>query len=168
MFRYLFILIFLLSATACGFQLRGAVKLPAELQPLYLYNASDDELAHQLSVLLKANNTVLADDDQQAASRLKILSQNKTRRVLSVDSLGRAREYELNYSVSYQLKGQHINAENVVKLQRVLTFDPDSVLGASSEEKTLYHDMQMDAARLILQQLDAMTKKNRHSDATSP
>ncbi len=81
--------------------------------------------------------------------------------------LGRAREYELHYSVLYQLKGQHIDVENVIKLQRVLTFDPDSVLGTSSEEKTLYHDMQMDAARLILQQIDALTKKNRHPDAAS-
>jgi LPS-assembly lipoprotein len=168
MFRTLFILVFLLSASACGFQLRGAVKLPADLQPLYLYNVEDDELAHQLSVLLRENNTTLAVNKQQAASRLKIVSQNKTRRVLSVDSSGRAREYELHYSVLYQLKGQHIDAENVVKLQRVLTFDPNSVLGASSEEQTLYHDMQMDAARLILQQIDALTKKNRHSDATSP
>ena len=168
MFRTLFILIFLLSVSGCGFQLRGAVKLPAELQPLYLYNAGDDELAHQLSVLLRENNTVLAADKQQAASRLKIVNQNRTRRVLSVDSSGRAREYELHYSVLYQLKGQHVDAENVVKLQRVLTFDPDSVLGASSEEQTLYHDMQMDAARLILQQINALTKKNRHSDATSP
>ncbi len=86
MFRTLFILVFLLSASACGFQLRGAVKLPADLQPLYLYNADNDELAHQLSVLLRENNTVLAADEQQAASRLKIVSQNRTRRVLSVDS----------------------------------------------------------------------------------
>jgi LPS-assembly lipoprotein len=168
MFRTLFILIFLLSASACGFQLRGAVKLPADLQPLYLYNAENDELAHQLSVLLRENNTVLAADEQQAASRLKIVSRNRTRRVLSVDSLGRAREYELHYSVLYQLKGQHIDAENVIKLQRVLTFDPNSVLGASSEEQTLYHDMQMDAARLILQQIDALTKKNSHPDAAAP
>jgi len=168
MFRTLFILIFLLSVSACGFQLRGAVKLPAELQPLYLYNAEDDDLAHQLSVLLRENNTVLATDEQQAASRLKIVSQNRTRRVLSVDSLGRAREYELHYSVLYQLKGEHIDVENMIKLQRVLTFDPDSVLGASSEEKILYHDMQMDAARLILQQIDALTKKNRRSDAVTP
>jgi LPS-assembly lipoprotein len=168
MFRYLFILVFLLSASACGFQLRGAVKLPAELQPLYLYNANDEVLAHQLLLLLKENNTALTDDAQQAASRLKVVNQNQTQRVLSVDSRGRAREYELNYSVLYQLKGQHVDAENVVKLQRVLTFDPDNILGTSSEEKTLYHDMQMDAARLILQQIDAMTKKNRPPDATSP
>ena len=167
MFRTLFILVFLLSVSACGFQLRGAVKLPSDLQPLYLYNADADELAHQLSVLLRENHAQLAADEQQAASRLKIVSQNRTRRVLSVDSLGRAREYELHYSVLYQLKGQHIDVENVIKLQRVLTFDPGSVLGTSSEEKTLYHDMQMDAARLILQQIDALTKKNRHPDAAS-
>lgn len=167
MFRTLFILVFLLSVSACGFQLRGAVKLPAELQPLYLYNADNDELAHQLSVLLKENNTVLAADEQQAASRLKIVNQNRTRRVLSVDSSGRAREYKLHYSVQYQLKGEHIDVEKTIKLQRVLSFDPNSVLGASSEEKTLYHDMQMDAARLILQQIDAITKKNRRPDAAT-
>jgi len=168
MYRSVFTLLLLLSASACGFQLRGAVELPAVLQPVYLYGAGEEELAHQLAVLLKENNTVLADAEAQAASRLKIVSQKQTRRILSVDSRGRAREYELNYSVLYQLRSEHINADNVVKLRRVLAFDPDNVLGASNEEQTLYRDMQRDAARLILQQLEAMTKKNSQPDATTP
>jgi LPS-assembly lipoprotein len=168
MYRSVFTLLLLLSASACGFQLRGAVELPAVLQPVYLYGAGEEELAHQLAVLLKENNTVLADAEAQAASRLKIVSQKQTRRILSVDSRGRAREYELNYSVLYQLSSEHINADNVVKLRRVLAFDPDNVLGASNEEQTLYRDMQRDAARLILQQLEAMTKKNSRPDATTP
>lgn len=167
-YRTLFILIFLLSVTACGFQLRGAVELPAELQPVYLYDADDEELPHQLALLLKENNTAVVETDTLAASRLKIVSQKQTRRVLSVDSRGRAREYELNVSVLYQLKSAHIDAENVVKLRRVLAFDPDNVLGASAEEQTLYSDMHRDAAHLIMQQLQAMTKKTTRGNAVTP
>jgi len=166
--RGLFFLLSALGISACGFQLRSAVELPADLQPVYLYGASEEALAHQLALLLKENHTAIADNELQAASRLKIVSQKQTRRVLSVDSGGRAREYELNFSVRYKLKSEHVEVENVVRLSRVLGYDPDNVLGGSNEEQTLYHDMQRDAARLILQQLDAMIRRNKQPDAAAP
>lgn len=157
-FRTGIALTLLLSASACGFQLRGAVELPVQLQPLYLYDAGNDALVNQLSLLLAENKTVLAESAAVAASSLKIVSQKQTRRVLSVDSLGRAREYELKFVVVYQLKSKHSDADNVVKLRRELSFDPVNVLASSQEEQTLYRDMQRDAARLILQQLQATSK----------
>ena len=148
-------LLLLVSLSACGFQLRGAVELPAQLQPLYLHEDGDAELRNELLVLLGANNVALAESDAQAAGQLKLGKQEKTRRVISVDSLGRAREYELNYNVFYTIKSKQLDAENVVKLQRELLFDPDTVLGADYEEQALYRDMKRDAARLILQQLQS-------------
>ncbi len=158
MYRIVIYLTFLLSVSACGFQLRGTVELPAQLQPLYLYAAGDDALVNQLSILLAENKAALADSAEQAASSLKIVSQKQTRRVLSVDSLGRAREYELNYAVVYRLKSRHVDVDKVVKLRRELAFDPENVLANSHEQQTLYRDMQTEAARLILQQLQATTR----------
>ncbi len=111
--------------------------------------------------LLEANDVALAASPALAAGHLKIGKQVKNRRVISVDSRGRAREYELNYSVYYTIKSAHIDAENVVKLQRELLFDPDNVLGADYEEQTLYRDMKRDAARLILQQLEHQPGRSR-------
>ena len=155
MSKILLPLVLLVSLSACGFQLRGATQLPAQLQPLYLDEGGDDELRNELQVLLEANAVALAASPELAAGHLKIGKHVKNRRVISVDSLGRAREYELNYSVFYTIKSTHIDAENVVKLQRELLFDPDNVLGVDYEEQTLYRDMKRDAARLILQKLQA-------------
>jgi LPS-assembly lipoprotein len=149
------VLLLLVSLSACGFQLRGATQLPAQLQPLNLQEGGDGELRNELLALLEANDVALAASPALAAGHLKIGNQVQTRRVISVDSRGRAREYELNYSVYYTIKSAHIDAENVVKLQRELLFDPDNVLGADYEEQTLYRDMKRDAARLILQQLES-------------
>jgi LPS-assembly lipoprotein len=158
---HLAFLLVLLSLSACGFQLRGAVELPAEFQPLYLDESGDEDLRNELSALLRANHAVLVVTEASAAGHLKIGKQEKNRRVISVDSRGRAREYLLSYSVFYTLKSQHIDTENVVKLQRELLFDPDNVLGADYEEATLYRDMKRDAARLILQQLEAMRAQKK-------
>lgn len=156
MSRISLLVIILLSLTACGFQLRGATELPTELQPVYLYDGGDDELQEELVALLRTNHVLQADTEQHAASSLKIIRQKQSRRVISVDSHGRAREYELLYTVEYAFKGAQIDANNVVKLQRELLFDPENVLGASHEEQTLYRDMKRDAARMILQRLEAV------------
>ena len=43
-----------------------------------------------------------------------------------------------------------------ITLTRELLFDPDSVLALDYETQTLYSDMRRDAARLMLQQLQAL------------
>lgn len=149
-------LVLLAFISACGFQLRGGHSLPDGLQPLYLNETGDDDLRRELTTLLRASKVELANTAELATASLKLSNQRINRRVLSVDTRGRAREYELNYSVLYTITSKQLNAENVVRLQRELLFDPDNVLGASVEEQTLYRDMKRDAARLIMQQMQAM------------
>ena len=164
----IYFLLVLVLLSGCGFQLRGAAQLPEQLQPLNLGEAGDEELRNELLILLESNNVAMAVAPEKAAGHLTIGKQEKYRRVISVDSLGRAREYELNYSVYYTIKSKQLDAENVVKLQRELLFDPDNVLGADYEEQTLYRDMKRDAARLILQQLQSAKPLSMPNSSLKP
>ena len=87
----------------------------------------------------------------------------KKQRVVAVDNRGRAREYELNYQFSYDLKKVSVAGmpleiirTNTVKLKRGLLFDPDSVLAVGHEKDALYEDMRKDAAQMVLRQLSTI------------
>ncbi len=150
------VLVLLSTLTACGFHLRGDVSLPPEILPLYLDETSASaELRAELRALLQASDIPLAKDKSSAVGTLEHLREAQHKRVVSIDARGRAREYELSYDVYYQLRSEHMDMENVVKLQRELLFDPDNVLGANYEEQNLLRDMRRDAAALIMRQLQA-------------
>ncbi len=145
------------ALSACGFHLRGDVQLASQLSPLYIADSGPYELRSEIRALLRSSNVTLVNNSKQAAAMLTIEQASPTRRVLSVDASGRAREYEVQYRVRYRISRQ--SAEPVVrtiKLTRELLFDPDSVLALDYETQTLYSDMRRDAARLMLQQLQAL------------
>lgn len=147
----------LLLIGACGFQLRGEVKLAQHLLPLHIAESGPVELRNNIRAVLRANNIALAKQSSTAASRLTITEAKQSRRVLSVDSRGRVREYEMNYIVNYLITtGSSGSINKQIHLSRELIFDPDSVLALNDETQTLYADMQKDASRLILQQLQAI------------
>lgn len=148
----------LFALVSCGFHLRGQAILPNELSPMFVdARVSAPELVHELKALLKTSNIVLAEDKDKAASVVVISSVKKSRRVLSVDASGRAREYELNYQLRYLVSGKAVNtAEKELSLNRELLFDPGNVLAATYEEQALYEDMVKDGARRVLLQLQAI------------
>ena len=98
--------------------------------------------------------------DEQASARLEILFESAEKEVLSLDSDGKAREYDLVLSIafdvrrpddSYLLNGQSIS------LNRAFVFDKRDVLGSTEEEQRLMDEMRKHAARLIVYRLRAMS-----------
>ena len=163
---FIFMLIALMGAqVSCGFHLRGNVALPDFITPVLLeLNGNDDDLRRELEKSLTASGEQdIASSLWDAKTVLSISSVRKKRRVISVDSRGRAREYELNYQFNYILKkvsesNQPVNIikTNTIKLQRDVLFDPDNVLASGHDENVMYADMRKDAAQLLLRQLSAI------------
>lgn len=154
---HLFLLVSaVLLNTSCGFQLRGALDISDSISPLYLEQGSAFELAREINGLLVKNKIALADSAVMAKSRLTLVNESTSRRVLSVDGNGRAREYLLTYSVNITIKiQQEKETRDSITLSRSLVFDPDAVLAATNETEILYRDMRKDAARLVLLKLQA-------------
>ena len=158
-------LVLLLSA--CGFQLRGALNLSQEMSPIYLQKNSLFELGRELKSLLLSNQIQVTENAKQAKAKLILLREGKSRRVLSVDGSGRAKEYLLSYSVDFSIKNKQSKviseersrddsiSHDSISVARSLLFDPDAVIAVVNESEILYKDMRRDAARLILLKLQA-------------
>lgn len=157
------VLLCLLSLlSACGFHLRGAYNLPAIMSVTQVRAANDNsELVRSLKRALKASDIQLVDNEQQAQSILQLSGERQDRRVISVDSRGRAREYALSYQISFQLLAPNTELhfeQQTLKLQRDFLFDAEDVLGKGREEATLIRDMQQDMVRLIMLRLQAISE----------
>ena len=159
----LLLLALVLTVSACGFQLRGSLDISKDLSPILIEKNSVFELSREIKALLDTNDIQTVDNDDSATAavntRLSLIRESKSRRLLSVDGNGRAREYLLEYTVNYSIKiKQSKQIVETISVERSLLFDPDAVLAVVNESEVLYKDMRRDVARLILLKLQAHSR----------
>jgi len=156
-----FILVCILLLVSCGFQMRGAYQLPAAMSVTYIDASAITEssaLSRVLKRRLKAGDVKIADSAEDSVAVLTLSKELKTKRIISVDSRGRAREYTLTYSISFNVKAlteKFAIEEQTVQIERDFIFDTEDVLGNSREESKLYEEMQLDIIRLIMMRLQS-------------
>lgn len=153
----------LLSAlTACGFHLRGDVKLAPELSRIHIQGANVyDPLVRDLTRALTSAGAAVVEDPQSATAVLQILENSGKRRVLSVRSTGKVQEYELYQTFTFRVRdaaGKELLAVQQLELTREYLFDADDVLSKSTEEEALRRDMRRDLVRLAMLRLEALSR----------
>lgn len=149
---------FTLFLSSCGFHLRGDYLLSPQLQTLHL-SSSDKfgELTRQVKQHLSLNKIKLVPNASQNTPQLRILKDSLNRRTLSVFPNGQVAEYELIYSVRYQLI---LSAEDVrsfkFELNRDYQDDPNIALAKSRELDLMLSEMRKEAANKILRDLSSI------------
>jgi LPS-assembly lipoprotein len=144
----------------CGWRLRGDARVP--FKTLYVGFASSSLLGNELKRNLRAaSSTELVEDPAQAEAILQNLGETRDKRVLSVNSAGRPREYMLVSSVAirvYDNKGQEFMPATTISLTRDISFNDSQVLSKEAEENQLYREMQTDLVQQILRRLGAIKR----------
>ncbi len=158
--KNLLVLIMLVSMTACGFHLRGDVKLAPQLSKVYFQGADIyDPMVREWSRSLTSAGSTVVEDMKDATAIIQILKNGGDRRVLSVGSDGKVKEYELYQSLEFRVHDaagpQLLDAQQLV-LTRSYLFDVNDVLGKAGEEESLRHDMRRDLVRLAMLRLEAL------------
>ena len=161
---YLFILSLLVSS--CGFHLRGNQDLSSILPEVQIQGVNKhSELGRELTRVLTAAKVNVLDESNVL---LNITRDNFSKRVLSLDSAGRANQYELRYQLSFSLvkkvktenkepndKQKIIDlvvAQNIIEKREYL-FDANLVLAKSDEETRLNNDMRQAAIMQLVRRL---------------
>jgi LPS-assembly lipoprotein len=145
-----------LLLAACGFHLRGQQQLP--FNTLYVPGGTGLSLDLKRNLSAQAKSTQLVDDPKQAEAVLAFTSESREKVILSFDTAGRVREYQLRYTVGFRLtdaKGLVYIPTNEVRLTRDISFNDAQVLAKEAEEAQLYRDMQSDMVQQILHRIAA-------------
>jgi len=149
------------TLSACGFQLRGSngsYTLP--FHSLYLGFPDSSALGVALKRNLRSTDgVVIVDKAADADAQFVVLAEARNKSILSLNALGRVREYLLSYTLSFTVrdaKGNVLLAPTEVTLHRNMSFDETQVLAKQSEETLLYNDMQSDIVQQILRRMAAI------------
>ena len=150
---------------ACGFQLRDALVLPPDLDPVMVksrdrYSPLADSLAQSL---VRAGAEPAAADDP-APAVLDILAERWGDTPISVDSRGRAQEFSLRYAVVFELRngdGTVLVPQQSVELSRDYISVPSNAFGTEGERDILVREMRREMAAAVLRRLGAATRDGR-------
>jgi LPS-assembly lipoprotein len=150
-------LLLCLALAACGFQLRGATKLPFET--LYVPNATSGIALDLKRHLQSGSDTRVVDDPKNAQALLQFTEETRSKEILALNTAGRVREYRLLYRVSFRVadgKGGEYVPSSSVTIARAITYDDAVALAKETEEQLIFREMQSDMVRQILRRIAAV------------
>jgi LPS-assembly lipoprotein len=144
-----------MTVSSCGFQLRGQAAIP--YKTLFIETGGYSLFANDLERAIRSgSDTKVVSSREEADAILRIVGEAQEKRILSLSSGGRVREFELRYRVNYRLTdraGSDLAAPGQIDLRRDMTYDDTEVLAKESEELLLYRDMKKDAVQQMLRRL---------------
>jgi LPS-assembly lipoprotein len=159
--RFLIALLAAATLAGCGFKLRGSdgqYNMP--FKSIYLAFPETSPLGTELKRNLRAGDGGRIENDASKAEALfDVLSESRGKAILSLNSLGRVREYSLSYTLVFRVRNadnKELLAPTEITLRRNIAFDESQVLAKESEEQLLYRDMQADLVQQILRRLAAI------------
>jgi LPS-assembly lipoprotein len=161
MTRALAALLVAAALSGCGFKLRGSdgsYNMP--FHSIYVSIPDTSPLGTELRRNLRASDSVVVTESPaEAQAQIDLVSEARGRAILSLNSLGRVREFLLTYTVVFQVrdpKGGMLLAPTEIILRRNMAFDETQVLAKEAEANLLYRDMQGDAVQQMLRRVAAL------------
>jgi LPS-assembly lipoprotein len=147
----------LAALAGCGFQLRGVQPMAFSSVHVGVSQYTSLGIALRRQITLSGSATV-EEEISRAETQLRILSNVRSREILSLTATGRVREYELIQRVRFSFAdrdGNELIPPTVLSARREYTFADELVLGKEQEEALLYSDMEDDLVRQLIRRLAA-------------
>jgi LPS-assembly lipoprotein len=150
----LFVIALAAAALAgCGFKLRGQQDFPFET--ISVPQATPLGVELQRNIAAASERTRVVTSVTEAEAVLTVLTEAQEKVILSLNTQGRVREYQLRYRVVYRVatpKGLEFVPPTAILLTRDITFN-DQVLAKEVEEGQLYAEMRSDTVQQIIRRL---------------
>tara|TARA_B100000035_G_scaffold210907_1_gene180602 strand:- start:65876 stop:66358 length:483 start_codon:yes stop_codon:yes gene_type:complete len=149
--NYFLITLTMILLIACGFQLRGSIE--ANFDSISI-NGGSAGFVKQLKKRLRQSSIAVLSTGGEV--ELEIIDDLLNKRILSLNSDGRVSEYELNYKVSYRVKGQSDTEWGQLisnEVRRQYTYDDENVVAKALEEEKLINGMRDELIRTITAQI---------------
>lgn len=160
-FNALLFLCLTTTLTACGFHPHGAYALPTELKSVYLEGGSP-ALRDEMQQQLRASQAQLVPF-QNASMVIKLFGEQFQRRGVSLSERGKTNEYELIYSVEYELatpKDTVLLPRQPLEIRRDYYNDQQAILARDNEETVLRGEMAQQIVRTLLNQAQFALRKS--------
>lgn len=159
LFRYMIISIVALSLGGCGFQMRGSKSVPPEMQRTYIDTLDRHSVFYRkMRSELITYGVDVVDSAADATAVFSITSDVTNQRVVSVSARNVPREFEIVYTVQYQLNtlDKTLVEDSTQTMTRDYVYDETLVLGKEHEHQVLRDAIADDLVRVIMIQLTSL------------
>jgi LPS-assembly lipoprotein len=143
----------------CGFQFRATPEFPPQMAVMHIAAADRySPFYRELVTVLRRSDVSLTDDPAQARTRVRILTDDTGRRLLSVTARNVPAEYEVYYRVRFSVDVDGVETVPLeqLALTREFAFDENAVLGKSREEEIIREAIASDLVGLVTRRLTAV------------
>jgi len=142
--------------SGCGFHLKNSYQLPTSLQQLQLQSSDKySDITRLVKVTLLQYDATITNDKE--APIIRFGKEQFERGTLSLFSSGLVAEYELIYSLTYQVIIEQQEPQSfTVNIRRDYLDDPQSAQAKSREREQLLQEIRQQAAVKIVQQLSQL------------
>jgi len=145
----------------CGFELRRAPTF--DFKSIYTSFAAGSGLGNDFKRVIAADGRVqVITDASQINSAdvvLDVLQDQREKTVLTMNSAGQVREFQLRLRLRFKLRtpsGRELTPEIEILQQRGISFTESAVISKDAEEQLLYRDMQSDTVQQLMRRLAAL------------
>ncbi len=158
------LLLFLCSLlAACGFQLRGEVKLAANLQRVYVTSSDTyGPLKHNVEAALTRAGAKIESAPGEGIAQINMTGVGVTTVVASVGANARVNEFNMVYHVDLEISdsaGKTVLEKQAVEQMRSFTFDQTQAIGTGSEQDLIRREMERDMAQAVMRKIDVLERK---------
>jgi LPS-assembly lipoprotein len=143
----------------CGFHLMGSDPLPPSMARPFLslkdpYTDFSREFEHQL----KSAGAALQVERKDATASVEVIRDQVVQRTLSVSSSNIPTEYELTYTVTFQVQGpeKQLLAPQTISLSKDYSFDEHAQLAKEHEADILRQQMARDLVAIAMHRLTSL------------
>ena len=140
----------------CGYRLEAPDALPEVMNTTYVESRNPySVLSLTLDRRLRAAGITVTDKRSEASAILRLLRDDTGQRLLSVSADNVPQEYEVYYTVTYELSsdGESRLEARPMTVTRDYSYDETDVLGKRREEEVIRAALAEDLVRLMLRRL---------------
>jgi LPS-assembly lipoprotein len=145
------------ALAGCGFQLRQAPNFA--FTSIHVAAAGNSPVGNELRRTIDGTTGVQVTDPAGAQVVMELLSEQREKVVVGLNSVGQVREFQLRTRIRFRLRsaaGRELIPDTELLQTRDISFNESAVLAKEAEENLLYRDMQSDLVQQLMRRLAAV------------
>jgi LPS-assembly lipoprotein len=152
------------ALSACGFHMRGEVRLPPAMQRVHVQIADPySPLGRDLESALKRAGAKVENAAGEGIAEISIPAVSIAPVVRSVGANAFVNEFSMVYHVEMQItdaNGKVLMPKQVIEHSREFTFDQTQAIGTSAEQDEIKKEMERDMVPALLRRIEAAEKRS--------
>ena len=152
-----------LSLAACGFHLRGEVKLTPGLQRVIVTSSDPGgPLRRSVEDAMRRAGATIAPAAGEGVGEIRMTGVGLQNLVSSVGANARVNEFNMVYHVDLEIvdgSGKTVLDKQPLEQTRSYTFDQTQAAGAGAQQDVIRREMERDMAQAVMRKIDSVERR---------